>query len=351
MDTEDTKNHESRNVANVRRERYISAEANDEEKNQESIPESRLRPQRFVDYPGQQRAKDNLRIYVNAAKKRQQALDHVLLHGPPGLGKTSLARIISYELGVGFMQTSGPAIEKPGDLAGILAGLAKRSVLFIDEIHRLSIVVEEILYSAMEDFYIDVVVGQGPTARTVKMPIQPFTLIGATTRMSMLSSPLVSRFGINERFDFYDEASLALIVKRSAGIEGIRISDDAANELARRSRGTPRIANRLLRRVRDFAEVKNEGIIERSRVEQALAAMEIDLRGLEPLDRHYLSTIVERYGGGPVGIDTLAHTVGEDKATLEEVYEPFLVHQGFVARGPRGREITDLGKRHLESVV
>lgn len=328
-------------------ERFVQAQSLPEEDIYESIPESRLRPKTFSDYPGQRRVKDNLRVYVQAAKKRAHTLDHVLLHGPPGLGKTSLARIISSELGVGFVQTAGPAIEKPGDLAGILAGLGPHSVLFIDEIHRLSILVEEILYSAMEDFYIDVVVGQGPTARSVKMPVAPFTLVGATTRVSLLSAPLVSRFGIQERFDFYDLESLTEIVLRSAKIEGIQMTGGGAHELACRSRGTPRIANRLLRRVRDFADVHNEREIGPERVDQALKNMEIDQKGLEPLDRLILRTIEERYQGGPVGIETLAHTIGEDRGTIEDVYEPFLVHCGLVVRGPRGREITAAGKKHL----
>lgn len=314
----------------------------------DGIPENRLRPKTFDEFPGQERAKKNLRVYVQAAKQRKQALDHVLLHGPPGLGKTSLARVVANELEVPFMQTSGPAIDKPGDLAGILAGLEMNSVLFIDEIHRLSIVVEEILYTAMEDFYIDVLIGQGPTARSLKMPIQPFTLIGATTRVASLSGPLISRFGIKERFEFYSESALTTIVKRSAQIEGIQVSDEGAFELARRSRGTPRIANRLLRRVRDFADVNGEKTIEPQRVDSALACMEVDHLGLEPLDRKILETILDRYAGGPVGVETLAHTIGEDKSTIEDVYEPFLVHRGLLLRGPRGRELTYAGKMHIE---
>jgi len=328
--------------------RYVDGQASSEELTQERIPENRLRPKTFAEYPGQDRARENLKVYVEAARRRGKALDHVLLHGPPGLGKTSLAKIVSHELKTAFVQTSGPALDKAGDLAGILAGLTVNSVLFIDEIHRLSVVVEEILYSALEDFYIDVVVGQGPTARSVKMPVVPFTLIGATTRMASLSSPLVSRFGIRERFEYYCVDSLTQIIIRSAGIENIQLSPEAAKELAVRSRGTPRIANRLLRRVRDFAEVHDEAIVSAERVDVALSSMEIDNRGLEPLDRKIMSTLLIQYGGGPVGVETLAHTIGEDRSTIEEVYEPFLVHNGLIRRGPRGREITEEGRKHIE---
>jgi Holliday junction DNA helicase RuvB len=328
-------------------ERYVAPTMLAEDIPVERANESRLRPSRFSDFPGQDRAKENLTIYVEAAKKRAGTLDHVLLHGPPGLGKTSLARIIANEMGVEFYQTSGPALDKPGDLAGILAGLSKGSVLFIDEIHRLSVVVEEVLYSAMEDFYIDIVVGQGPTARTVKMPINPFTLVGATTRVALLTSPLVSRFGIKERFEYYEHSSLIKIILRASTIEGVKISSSGINELALRSRGTPRIANRLLRRVRDFADFHDENEISGDRVDAALNAMEIDKRGLEPMDRKMLLAIRDKYDGGPVGIETLAYTVGEERATLEEVYEPYLVYQGLLARGPRGREITELGLKHL----
>ena len=335
----------------VRVHRYVDPAPNTEEAQTESSgAESRLRPRSFGDFPGQARAKQNLEVYVRAACERSQSLDHVLLHGPPGLGKTSLARVIASELQVPFYQTSGPAIDKAGDLAGILAGLEERAVLFIDEIHRLSIVVEEMLYSAMEDYFIDVVVGQGPTARTVKMPIPSFTLIGATTRISMLSSPLVSRFGIKERFEFYEQAALATIVLRSASLEGVDITKEGAHDLAKRSRGTPRIANRLLRRVRDFAQVAGEREVGAQTVDRALNAMEIDAQGLEPMDRSILSTVLTRYKGGPVGVETLAHTLGEDRATIEEVYEPFLVHRGFLQRGPRGREVTAHGITHLETL-
>jgi holliday junction DNA helicase RuvB len=338
-------------TSSIKIERYITSEATSDELQLEKHPESRLRPKSFAEFPGQDRAKENLKVYVEATKTRGRSLDHVLLHGPPGLGKTSLARVIASELAVPFYQTSGPAIEKAGDLAGILAGLERNSVLFIDEIHRLSVVVEEVLYSAMEEYSIDIVVGQGPTARTVKMPINSFTLIGATTRLSLLSSPLISRFGIAERFDYYDLDSLTRIILRSASIENISISKEGAIELARRSRGTPRIANRLIRRVRDFADVKGQKVISPEMVDSALKCMEIDVKGLDPLDRKILLTIKERYDGGPVGIETLAYTIGEDKNTVEDVYEPFLVHQGFVTRGPRGREITPLGREHLNQVI
>jgi Holliday junction DNA helicase RuvB len=290
-------------------------------------------------------------VFIEAAKGRGQPLDHVLFFGPPGLGKTTLAMIVANELGVPFVHTSGPCIDKPGDLAGILAGLVTGSVLFIDEIHRLPIAVEEVLYTAMEDFSIDIIVGQGSVARTVRMPVQPFTLVGATTRMALLSSPLVSRFGIQERLDYYSNASLVKILQRSATIEGTELTEDGAFELARRSRGTPRVANRLLRRVRDFAEILGEDKISAARVDMALARLSIDQHGLDPMDRRILSTIWQRYNGGPVGLETLSHTVAEDKSTVEEVYEPFLVHSGFLVRGPRGRELTEMGKQHVMTFV
>lgn len=308
-----------------------------------------LRPQSLIDYPGQERVTDNLKVYVEAVRRRGGTLDHVLLHGPPGLGKTTLAMIVANELGVPFMHTSGPSIDKPGDLAGILAGIERGGVLFIDEIHRLPIAVEEVLYSAMEDYCIDIIVGQGSTARSVRMPIQPFTLVGATTRMALLSSPLISRFGIQERLEYYKDDALMQILHRSARLEGIGLSADGAFELARRSRGTPRVANRLLRRVRDFAQVMDEAEISAARVDQALARLSIDSFGLDPMDRRILQTILERYQGGPVGLETLSHTVAEDKSTVEDVYEPFLVHRGFLMRGPRGRELTDMGREHVLS--
>jgi len=329
-------------------ERLLAQVALTEDDKAEHFPENKIRPTQFSEFPGQERARKNLQIYVQAAKMRGQALDHVLLHGPPGLGKTSLARIIAHELQVSFFQTSGPVLDKAGDLAGILAGLERNSVLFIDEIHRLPTVIEEILYSAMEDFEIDIVVGQGPTARSVKLPVPRFTLIGATTKMASLSSPLVSRFGIKERFEYYDDPSLCKIIQRTANIEGAKISPRGIEELAARSRGTPRIANRLLRRVYDFAEVQNATEISEVIVDYALTCMEIDRRGLEPLDRKILATIAHRYSGGPVGIETLSYTVGEERSTIEDVYEPYLVHRGFLVRGPRGRELTELAVQHLQ---
>lgn len=333
----------------VKIERYVDAKPIDEDSSLAPI-EATIRPTKFEDYPGQERAKENLKVYVTAAKSRGKALDHVLLHGPPGLGKTTLAKIVATELGVPFYQTSGPSIERAGDLAGVLAGLEENAVLFIDEIHRLSTAVEEVLYSAMEDFCMDIVVGQGPAARTVRMPLQPFTLIGATTRLSLLTSPLVSRFGIQERLEFYEDKSLARILERSAGIQGFALSHEGALALARRSRGTPRTANRLLRRVWDFTEVSGENEIGPERVATALSSMEIDHLGLEPLDRRILATIRDRYDGGPVGIDTLSHTIGEDKTTLEDVYEPFLVYRGLLTRGPRGRELSPEGSAHLDQI-
>ena len=309
-----------------------------------------IRPTSFEEYPGQDRVKENLRVYVAASSLRKQSLDHVILHGPPGLGKTTLARIIANELGVPFYQTSGPSIGKPGDLAGILAGIEPRGVLFIDEIHRLSIEVEEVLYSAMEDFFIDILVGQGQTARTMRMPINPFTLIGATTRVASLSSPLLTRFGIQERLDFYDQESLATILRRSAIIWSIDLHAEGASELAKRSRGTPRIANRLLRRARDFAEYHSIKHIDRDVVSETLIRLEIDNLGLDRMDRIILKTIRDQYQGGPVGLDTLAATIGEEKSTIEEVYEPYLLHNGLLTRSPRGRKISQRGEDHIREL-
>lgn len=306
-----------------------------------------LRPQTFADYPGQNTVKANLETYVSAALQRGSTLDHVLLHGPPGLGKTTLAQIVAKAMGSAFVATSGPSIERPGDLAGILASLSDGAVLFIDEIHRLSIQVEEVLYSAMEDFSLDLVVGQGPTARSMRMPLQPFTLIGATTKLSRLSRPFLSRFGIQERLEFYDDEALMSIVMRSSEQLGIPISEGAAGELAKRSRGTPRVANRLLRRVWDFAHVANKSVIDHDVVSYSLERLGIDGYGLDRTDRDILKTMLERYGGGPVGIETLGASLGEERATLEDVFEPYLVHKGYIQRGPRGRSVTPLGKRVL----
>lgn len=330
---------------NLKVERYISTEQQESDLSERY--EQKLRPSSFEDYPGQDFVKENLKTYVQAALKRKKSLDHVILHGPPGLGKTTLAHIIAKELDVPFHLSSGPAIDKPGDLAGILAGLEENALLFIDEIHRLPIQVEEVLYSAMEDFCMDLVIGQGPTARTIRMPIQGFTLVGATTRLSSLSRPFLSRFGIQEKLDYYDELSLVYILNRSARVLGIELTQEGSLELAKRSRGTPRIANRLLKRVWDFVEVAGKTHIERDIVQYALNRLDIDAYGLDRTDREILRAILEKYEGGPVGIETLAATLGEEKTTLEEVYEPYLVHKGFLRRGPRGRSLTNLGRTHV----
>jgi Holliday junction DNA helicase RuvB len=306
-----------------------------------------IRPKKFSDYPGQDEVKRNLQVYVEASKKRSRPLDHVIFHGAPGLGKTTLANIVANELGVPFIATSGPAIDKPGDLAGILTGLEPGTLLFIDEIHRLSIKVEEILYSAMEDFAIDIIIGQGPSARSVRMDIAPFTLIGATTRLSLISRPLLGRFGIQERLEFYDTDSLACILNRSAEILGLSLSKVAGHEIARRSRGTPRLANRLLRRVADFAAVGNHNDIQREIADLALTRQGIDHVGLDRVDRRILEVMSEQYDGGPVGIETLAATLHEDRDTLEDVYEPYLVYRGFITRTPRGRMLTSLARDYL----
>uniref|UniRef100_A0A832A0J9 Holliday junction branch migration complex subunit RuvB n=1 Tax=Desulfacinum infernum TaxID=35837 RepID=A0A832A0J9_9BACT len=309
--------------------------------------EAGLRPRTFDEYLGQKELKEKLAIFVQAALQRNEPLDHVLLHGHPGLGKTSLASIISRELGVPFRATSGPVIERPGDLAAILTNLEPRSVLFIDEIHRLNHVVEEILYPAMEDFQLDIIIGQGPSARTIKLDLPPFTLVGATTRAGLLSPPLRDRFGVVLRLEFYPVEDLKEIVLRSARILGLPIDDDGAHEIARRSRGTPRIANRLLRRVRDFAEVRARGHITRDVADMALRMLDVDERGFDRMDRRILSTIIDKYDGGPVGIETLAAAVSEEKDTLEEVYEPYLIQEGFLKKTPRGRVATRLAFEHL----
>ena len=310
--------------------------------------ETSLRPQTFREFPGQQRVVDNLKVYVTAAKKRGEALDHVILHGPPELGKTTLAKIIANEMQAPFVQTSAPAIEKTGDLAGILAGLESNTVIFIDEIHRLNIAIEEVLYSAMEDFCIDLTIGQGQAARSAKMPLSRFTLIGATTRLAKLSSPLISRFGIQEHMAFYESEDLQEILLRSSKILGMNIEPKAAHELAKRSRGTPRIANRLLKRLRDFADFEDVDVIDSELVHRVLGHLEIDPHGLDKMDRTILTTIAERYDGGPVGIEALAATIGEDRNTLEDIYEPYLVHNHYISRGPRGREITPTALAHLK---
>ncbi len=306
-----------------------------------------LRPLAFDDFRGQTQVVKNLSIFVQAAKQRGESLDHVLLYGPPGLGKTTLSNIIANELGVGFKVTSGPVLDKPGDLAGLLTSLERNDVLFIDEIHRLSPVVEEYLYSAMEDFRIDIMIDKGPSARSVQIDLEPFTLVGATTRSGLLTSPLRARFGINCHFEYYDETVLRNIIKRSAAILSVPIDDDAATEIALRSRGTPRIANALLRRVRDFAQVQGSGRVDVEIARIALEALNIDAYGLDEIDNKILLTIIDKFNGGPVGLGTIATALGEDAGTIEEVYEPFLIKEGFINRTPRGREATELAYRHL----
>ncbi|MFI3285614.1 MAG: Holliday junction branch migration DNA helicase RuvB [Rikenellaceae bacterium] len=309
--------------------------------------ESRIRPQELGAFAGQDKIVDNLKIFIQAALMRGDSLDHVLLHGPPGLGKTTLANIISHEMGAQLKLTSGPVLDKPGDLAGLLTNLSEGDVLFIDEIHRLSPIVEEYLYSAMEDYKIDIVLDKGPSARSIQIELAPFTLIGATTRSGLLTSPLRARFGIQCHLEYYDAKTLSGIVKRASGILGISIDEDAALEVALRSRGTPRIANALLRRVRDFAMVKGEGHIDLEITRFALEALNIDSRGLDQMDNKILGTIIEKFKGGPVGLGTIATAVGEDSGTIEEVYEPFLIKEGFLKRTPRGREATELAYKHM----
>ena len=309
--------------------------------------ENALRPLRFDDFSGQQGVVDNLRVFVEAAKYRGEPLDHTLLHGPPGLGKTTLSNIIANELGVGFKITSGPVLDKPGDLAGILTSLERSDVLFIDEIHRLSPVVEEYLYSAMEDFRIDIMIDKGPSARSIQIALNPFTLVGATTRSGLLTAPLRARFGINLHLQYYDPETLQAIIKRSASLLHVPIEDAAAVEISRRSRGTPRIANGLLRRVRDFAQVKGDGTITQEIAIFSLQALNIDQYGLDEIDNKILLTIIDKFRGGPVGISTIATAIGEDSGTVEEVYEPYLIMEGFLKRTPRGRVATQLAYEHL----
>jgi Holliday junction DNA helicase RuvB len=319
----------------------------DEQENKDVELDKVLRPKSLSDFTGQKKVVDNLSVFVEATIKRNEPLDHVLLHGPPGLGKTTLANIIANELRVGFKVTSGPVLDKPGDLAGLLTSLEEGDVLFIDEIHRLSPVIEEYLYSAMEDFVIDIMIDSGPNARTVQIALNPFTLIGATTRSGLLTAPLRARFGINARLQYYNAKTLTSIVHRSAGLLAIEITEDAAYEIASRSRGTPRIANALLRRVRDFAQIKGDGTISIDITNIALEALNVDTHGLDEMDNRILNTLIDKFNGGPVGLTTLATAVGENAGTIEEVYEPFLIQEGFLMRTPRGRKATPQAYVHL----
>ncbi len=320
---------------------------NEKHTNTDKDYEKALRPIEFSDFSGQEAVVDNLRVFVLAAKQREEALDHVLLHGPPGLGKTTLAHIISNDLGVNLKVTSGPVLDKPGDLAGLLTNLEPFDVLFVDEIHRLSPIVEEYLYSAMEDYKIDIMIDSGPNARTVQIKLNPFTLVGATTRSGLLTAPLRARFGITSRLNYYDSKVLTSIVQRSSDILGVKIADEAAYEIARRSRGTPRIANALLRRVRDFAQIKGDGSIDINIATYGLKALNVDKNGLDEMDVRILSAIIDKFKGGPVGITTISTAVGEEAGTIEEVYEPFLIQEGYLSRTPRGREATEKAYKHL----
>jgi Holliday junction DNA helicase RuvB len=331
------------------REDYLKGDGNPNADEKEI--ERALRPLSFEDFTGQQKVVDNIKVFVLAAKQRQEPLDHVLLHGPPGLGKTTLSHIIANELGSNIKVSSGPVLDKPGDLAGLLTNLETNDVLFIDEIHRLNPVVEEYLYSAMEDFKIDILLDSGPNARSVQIKLNPFTLIGATTRAGLLTSPLRARFGINSRLEYYDSDLLKKIVKRSARILDVPIESEAAHEIARRSRGTPRISNNLLRRTRDFAQIKGDGTINKAIAQMALKALDVDEDGLDDMDNRILLSIIEKFKGGPVGLTTIATAVSEEAETIEEVYEPFLIQEGYIKRTSRGREVTELAYKHLKLAV
>jgi len=315
---------------------------------EEEIFDNSLRPKRLENFVGQKKVKENISIFIQATKNRGEALDHVLLYGPPGLGKTTLANIVSNELEVNFHSTSGPVLDRTGDMASILTNLAEKDVLFIDEIHRLNRVVEEYLYSAMEDFKIDLMIGEGPTARSMKINLNRFTLIGATTRTGLLTSPLRSRFGVDLRLEYYSPEELKIIIQRSADLLGVKITEEGADELSLRARGTPRIANRLLKRVRDYAEVKADGVIDQKVAKSALSLFEVDAMGLDNLDRQILETIITKFEGGPVGIETIAAAVSEDKDTIEDVYEPFLIREGLLIKTPRGRKVTPFAFKHLK---
>ena len=330
-------------MQNDTKRRIISTVASEEDIRNDDT----LRPKYLTDYIGQKKAKEMMKVYIEAAKGRKEPLDHVLLYGPPGLGKTTLAGIIANEMGVHIKITSGPAIEKPGDVAAILNNLKEGDVLFVDEIHRLNRQVEEVLYPAMEDFAIDVVIGKGATSKSIRLELPKFTLIGATTRAGMLSAPLRDRFGVVNRLEYYTLSELKTIIMRSAGVLGVKVDEDAALEMARRSRGTPRLANRLLKRVRDFAEVKYDGKVTKEVATEVLALLNIDSYGLDHIDREILTTMIEKFNGGPVGLETIAVSIGEDTATIEDVYEPYLIQSGFLARTQRGRIVTDLAYTHL----